>query len=499
MMKASPLLAASTGALALMLGLNGCEFGPKVSNQMGYRGTGVNQIVDRDSIKPQVPIPANVYETPADDSGPRASESYQNVQVLGGVSTDRFNHFMAQINNWVVPAAGLPESEQGCNYCHNPNNMASDEKYTKVVARRMIQMTQNINGNWTSHVKQTGVTCWTCHRGQAVPTYRWAMPASDNNGTIVSNKRGQNTPAPQVAYASLPNDPFGRYLTGPKVENIRVGGNVHPGMSMASTKDAEKTYGLMMHMSAGLGVNCTYCHNTQNFQSWTNSTAQRAVAWYGLRMVAQANHQYVTPLSPVIPARSAVVGYDAARKGPMGDPYKINCQTCHQNIYKPMYGASMRAENPVLWRSALTVGAGTRAPVADPNATAASCDADFAKALAGKTIEFDTGAATIRATSSPLLDSLVQVAGRCSNFRMSVEGHTDATGNAAANLALSDARAESVSKYLVERGVAASQLIATGYGQTRLLDTSGTPAGNQRNRRIEINVGAAAAPTATGR
>ena len=67
---------------------------------------------------------------------PRA-QTYQNVKVLGAVSTERFNHLMAEMNQWVAPP------EQGCNYCHNPENMASDEKYTKVVARRMLQMTRH--------------------------------------------------------------------------------------------------------------------------------------------------------------------------------------------------------------------------------------------------------------------------------------------------------------------------------------------------------------------
>ena len=480
------ILAASVALIPLVV-LGGCEIGPKAKNQMGYRGTGMNQIVDPDHVRPQVPIPANAYATP-DDSGPRASETYQNVQVLGGVSTERFNHFMANMNTWVAPQGGNSE-EAGCNYCHNPNNMASDEKYTKVVARRMIQMTQNINANWTSHVAQTGVTCWTCHRGNAVPQYRWAALAPPG-GTIVGNKRGQNTPAASVAYASLPYDPFSKYLGGPTVQNIRVGGGEYPGATKATLKDAEHTYGLMMHMSQGLGVNCTYCHNTHNFQEWTNSTKQRATAWYGLRMVANANAEYVTPLASVFPATHPGGGHDAARKGPLGDVYKINCQTCHQGAYKPMYGVSMRADNPVLWPASLAVPAAGAvvAPKADPNATAASCDADFAKALAGKTIEFDTGAATIRPASAALLDSLVQIAGRCSNFRMSVEGHTDATGNAAANLTLSKGRAAAVEKYLADRGVAATQLTATGFGSTKPIDTSGTPAGNQKNRRIEINV-----------
>ena len=70
-------------------------------------------------------------------AGRPRGQSYQNVKVLGELSTERFNHLMAEMNQWVAPP------EQGCNYCHNPENMASDEKYTKVVARRMLQMTQD--------------------------------------------------------------------------------------------------------------------------------------------------------------------------------------------------------------------------------------------------------------------------------------------------------------------------------------------------------------------
>ena len=62
-------------ALALMAGasltLAGCEFGPKATTQNGYRGTGLNQIVNNSKVTRQQAIPANVYETP-DDSGPRA-------------------------------------------------------------------------------------------------------------------------------------------------------------------------------------------------------------------------------------------------------------------------------------------------------------------------------------------------------------------------------------------------------------------------------------------
>jgi photosynthetic reaction center cytochrome c subunit len=473
------LLIASAATLPLLLA--GCEIGPKQTTQNGPRGTGMNQVINPQLAAAQVPIPPTPYPAP-DDSGPRASETYQNVQVLGGVSTERFNHLMASMNNWVAPQTG-DANNVGCNYCHNPENMASDEKYPKVVARRMIQMTQNINANWTKHVQGTGVTCWTCHRGNTIPVNRWSNDAAEGT-TIVGLKHGQNTPDPRAAYASLPYSGFAEYLAGPNSLNARVAGvQSHPSPDhVVSTKAAEHTYGIMMHMSKALGVNCTYCHNTQAFAQWKLSTPQRATAWYGLRMVRTANYEYVTPLGAVLPAD---------QKGPHGDPYKINCATCHQGLKKPMNGVSMRADNPALWPTSYgttAAVAGLTAPKADPNATAASCNADFDKALLGKTVEFDTGAATIRATSAPLLDSLVQIAGRCSAFKMNVEGHTDATGNPAANVKLSQARATAVDSYLAAKGVASAQISATGFGAARPIDNSGTPAGNQKNRRIEITV-----------
>jgi len=342
-------IAATTGIVALPLILAGCEIGPKQSTQGGYRGAAINQIVNPNLVKAQVPIPANVYETPSDE-GPRASATYQNVQVLGGVSTDRFNHFMAQINNWVVPAQGLKPEEQGCNYCHNPNNMASDEKYTKVVARKMIQMTQNINVNYATHVQGTGVTCWTCHRGNAVPAYKWAAADTRQTNGMAQGYTGQNQPAAAAAYASLPYDPFSAYLKDDGVNNIRVASSksLPSPDHVVSIKTTEQTYGLMMHMSSGLGVNCTYCHNSASFRAWNMSSPKRVTAWYGLRMVAKTNAEYMTTLANVFPAVHPGTT-DGYRKGPMGDVYKVNCATCHQGLNKPMNGVSMRPENPVLW------------------------------------------------------------------------------------------------------------------------------------------------------
>lgn len=340
------LRAALIGGAAITLA--GCELGHKKVEQTGYRGTGGAQITAVKRLAAQ-PIPAPPFELPA-DGGPTAGETYENVQVLKGVSAERFNYLMAAINTWIAPTEGDP-NKVGCNYCHNPENMASDEKYTKIVARRMLQMTININSNWSSHVKETGVTCWTCHRGNAVPTNKWAMAGAEV-ARLMGNKRGQNTPAASVAYSSLPYDPFSPYIQG--AASARVQGDTAlptgaPGASIART---EHTYGLMMHMSSALNVNCTFCHNTDSFRSWSNSRPQRAVAWYGIRMVRDANVAYITPLASTFPAN---------RKGPHGDPYKINCATCHQGLNKPLGGVSMLKDYPMLAASAI---AGTTPPAA---------------------------------------------------------------------------------------------------------------------------------------
>jgi photosynthetic reaction center cytochrome c subunit len=318
--------------------LAGCEPGRKVSEQTGYRGTGMAQVVDVSSVKAATAIPQPPYPLPP-EGGPTAAQTYQNVQVLGGLSAERFNHLMAMITQWVAPP------EQGCNYCHNPANMASDEVYQKVVARRMIQMTQTINSRWASHVQETGVTCYTCHRGQGVPANVWARSMNQmNTDRIRGNKRGQNTPDPNVGYASLPTGPFEQYLEGNYRARVAGKSSYPPsetgGPPGKSIKEAESVYAIMMHQSTALGVNCTYCHNTQSLGAWNLSRGQRATAYYGLRMVNEVNDGYITPLAAVFPAN---------RKGPHGDPYKVNCTTCHQGVNKPLGGRSMVAQAPVLW------------------------------------------------------------------------------------------------------------------------------------------------------
>ena len=306
--------------------------------QVGYRGVGQVQVYNSRKTRSPAALALNAVPTPqdpVDQAGQTAAESgtYQNVQVLKNVDSNEFLRLMAAMTEWVAPENG--EEGRGCAYCHNVENMADDSKYTHKVARRMIQMTQNINANWKPHVNNTGVTCYTCHRGNPVPKNIWFAPATPahNVGGMAGNDAGQNHPGKSVAIASLPGDPFTPFLE--RDNNIRLAGTTAlPNGNRTSIKQGEWTYGLMMHMSSALGVNCTYCHNTRNFASRDQNVAQWSNAWYGIRMVREINNKYITPLTPVyagIPNRH----------GPTGDIGKTNCTTCHQGAFKPLYGASM--------------------------------------------------------------------------------------------------------------------------------------------------------------
>jgi outer membrane protein OmpA-like peptidoglycan-associated protein len=71
-------------------------------------------------------------------------------------------------------------------------------------------------------------------------------------------------------------------------------------------------------------------------------------------------------------------------------------------------------------------------------------------------------------------------------LKLEVGGHTDSDGDAAKNLALSQARADAVKKALVDQGVDAARLTTKGYGATKPIDLNTTPEGKANNRRVEF-------------
>jgi photosynthetic reaction center cytochrome c subunit len=205
----------------------------------------------------------------------------------------------------------------------------------------MLQMTSYINTNWKSHVGATGVTCYTCHQGNPVPSRIWfhaPLPAPAEAGGVAEVNQGKNIVNVTAGYSDLPYDPLTPFLE--QSTEIRVQARqALPGTDRNSIKQTDWTYALMMYFSTSLGVNCDYCHNSRAFADWSQSTPQRVTAWYGIRMVRDLNTHFLDPLTPLWPK---------GRLGPTGDGPKLACATCHKGVYKPLYGVSMVTTYPEL-------------------------------------------------------------------------------------------------------------------------------------------------------
>jgi outer membrane protein OmpA-like peptidoglycan-associated protein len=101
-------------------------------------------------------------------------------------------------------------------------------------------------------------------------------------------------------------------------------------------------------------------------------------------------------------------------------------------------------------------------------------------------IEFDTDSAKIRAESRVVLDDVIAALQAHGDWRLEIEGHTDATGGAEHNQRLSEARAAAVRDDFVAHGIAADRLRSSGFGASRPVADNATALGRSRNRRVEI-------------
>ncbi|MBR5678933.1 MAG: OmpA family protein [Paludibacteraceae bacterium] len=108
------------------------------------------------------------------------------------------------------------------------------------------------------------------------------------------------------------------------------------------------------------------------------------------------------------------------------------------------------------------------------------------KAMQG--IEFETGKATIKKKSFPLLDQIAATFVENSNYIIEVQGHTDNVGKAEYNMKLSDDRANAVRNYLISKGVESTRMTANGYGMEVPIADNKTKAGRQKNRRVEFKI-----------
>lgn len=101
-------------------------------------------------------------------------------------------------------------------------------------------------------------------------------------------------------------------------------------------------------------------------------------------------------------------------------------------------------------------------------------------------INFDVDKAVIKPESMGTLNMIVQVMKDNPDIKFEVDGHTDNSGAAAHNLALSQQRADAVKDQLIKMGIDASRLSAKGFGDTKPMSDNSSPEGKANNRRVEF-------------
>jgi len=105
--------------------------------------------------------------TPVAAQAPRRLPPLENIRLLKGWDGAQVREEMRRISDALAVK---------CDHCHVQGNFASDEKRPKQTARRMLELTLALNGQYfAAHVPAEGesrlgrVTCYTCHQGSAIP------------------------------------------------------------------------------------------------------------------------------------------------------------------------------------------------------------------------------------------------------------------------------------------------------------------------------------------
>ncbi len=163
----------------------------------------------------------------------------------------------------------------------------------------------------------------------------------------------------------------------------------------------------------------------------------------------------------------------------------------------PLQVGSERHGEDAQW---LTAGFGVKYTFARPEAPAApaveppsaptpiAAPPPIKKRFVLRNVHFDFDKSNLRPDSLPVLDEAVEILMQEAAVHVVVEGHTDWIGTAEYNLKLSERRAESVRRYLVAHGIAASRLRSVGMGKSQPVATNETADGRAQNRRVELRV-----------
>jgi OmpA-OmpF porin, OOP family len=102
-------------------------------------------------------------------------------------------------------------------------------------------------------------------------------------------------------------------------------------------------------------------------------------------------------------------------------------------------------------------------------------------------VQFDLNSSNLKPESFIVLDQVIEIMRKYEHYDLSIEGHTDITGNAAHNQMLSENRANACKEYIISKGINRKRVSSQGFGQDKPLFDNSTAEGRRLNRRVEFN------------
>jgi OmpA-OmpF porin, OOP family len=126
------------------------------------------------------------------------------------------------------------------------------------------------------------------------------------------------------------------------------------------------------------------------------------------------------------------------------------------------------------------------APAAAPAVVVAPLVIPAPKPIVIGDVNFEFNKATFTPMAEGMLSEMTQTLRSQPNTVYQVNGYADSQGSSAYNLGLSERRANAVRDYQIEQGIPASQMIASGFGESNPVATNSTRDGRAMNRRVEM-------------
>jgi photosynthetic reaction center cytochrome c subunit len=154
------------------------------------------------------------------------------------------------------------------------------------------------------------------------------------------------------------------------------------------------------------------------------------------------------------------------RLGPLGDVAKINCATCHQGAYKPLYGASMLKDYAEYGRLA------PPPPVLPPTTSSAT----------GATLYFGVGSSTVAGDAVAGMSALIEAMKANPRMSVAISGYHSASGDLASNQKLARDRAMAVRDALRSVGIAESRFAL----QKPVVAEANLAGEDPKARRVEV-------------